>query len=161
MTKYNGQRCDGGCEVWRLEENCIFSKASAQINYFFRLRNTERNISFEMEFRFFWKQEKNPTFLKQKIIGSTTHTYIYPSIHWDHTLYRASVLPKQSPGLMGTILEGSSLQHWILKWLNHPNKLVLILPTTEGWQAESTHLVLIQRKSRIWTQDPRIPNPPP
>ena len=74
-----------------------------------------------------------------------------PSIHWDHTPYRASVLPKQFPGLLGTILDGSLLQQstrlnhgkllkWLkmLKWLNHPSKLVLVLPTSEVGQAEST-----------------------
>ena len=60
------------------------------------------------------------------------------SIHWDHTLCRAWMLPKQSPGLLGTILNRSPLQHRKLKWPNHPRKLVLILPTSEGWQAEST-----------------------
>ena len=55
-----------------------------------------------------------------------------PSIHWDHTLCRAVVLPKQSPWLLGTILNRSPLWHRI------PSKLVLILQTSEGWQAEST-----------------------
>ena len=42
------------------------------------------------------------------------------------------VLPKQSPGLLDTILDGSPLQRRLLEWLNHPSKLVLILPTLEG-----------------------------
>ena len=33
--------------------------------------------------------------------------------HWDHTLCRALVLLKQSPWLLGTILDGSPLQHGI------------------------------------------------
>ena len=61
-----------------------------------------------------------------------------PPIHQDNTLNRASVLLKQSPELLGAILDTSPLQHRILKWLNHPSKLVLILPTSEGWQAEWT-----------------------
>ena len=32
---------------------------------------------------------------------------------WDHTLYRVLVLPKQSPWLLGTILDGSPLRHRI------------------------------------------------
>ena len=55
-----------------------------------------------------------------------------PSIHQDHILCRALVLPKQSPGLLGTILYRSPLQHRILKWLNHPCKLELIMLTSEG-----------------------------
>ena len=54
------------------------------------------------------------------------------SIHWGHTLYRASVLPKQFPGLLGTILDGSLLRRRILQWRNHLSKLVLILPTSDG-----------------------------
>ena len=62
--------------------------------------------------------------------------------HWSnhhvHTLSRALVLPKKSPVLLATILDGLPLWHEILEWLNHPCKLVLILLTSEGWQAEST-----------------------
>ena len=61
-----------------------------------------------------------------------------PSIHWDHALHRALLLPKQSPELLGTILDESLLRRRILECLNHPSKLVLILPISEGWQAEST-----------------------
>ena len=42
---------------------------------------------------------------------------------WDNTLCRALVLLKQSPWLLGTILDGSPLQHSIP---------ALILPTSEG-----------------------------
>ena len=35
-------------------------------------------------------------------------------------------------------MDGSPLRRRILKWLNHPSKLVLTLPTSEGLQAEST-----------------------
>ena len=46
------------------------------------------------------------------------------SIHWDHTLCRVLVLPKQFPWLLGTILDGSLLRHSIT------SKLILILPTS-------------------------------
>ena len=65
----------------------------------------------------------------------------YPSLYSterDYSLYRAPVLPKQSPGILGTILDGSPLRRRILEWLNNPSKLLLILPTSEGWQAVST-----------------------
>ena len=58
--------------------------------------------------------------------------------NWDHTLCRASVLPKQSTRLLGTFLDGSPLQRRALKWLNNHSKQVLIVPTSEGRQAEST-----------------------
>ena len=41
------------------------------------------------------------------------------------------------------------------------NKLILILPTSEEWQAESTHLVLIQRLKEALTQDPKTLSQPP
>ena len=61
---------------------------------------------------------------------------IHPSIHpsTGTRLDRGSVLLKQSPGLLGTILDGSPLRHGILEWINHPNKLGLTLLTSEGWQ---------------------------
>ena len=34
---------------------------------------------------------------------------LVPSIHRDHTMYRVLVLPKQSPWLLGTILDGLPL----------------------------------------------------
>ena len=37
-----------------------------------------------------------------------------PSIHWDHTLCRVTVLPKQSPGLLDTILDGSPRRRSII-----------------------------------------------
>ena len=61
-----------------------------------------------------------------------------PSIYWDHALHRAPVLPKQSPGLLGTIQDRSPLRGRILEWLDHPSKLVLVLSTSEGCKAEST-----------------------
>ena len=36
------------------------------------------------------------------------------------------------------------------------SKLVLVLPTSEGWQAESTHLVLRNDTTGAQTQDPKI-----
>ena len=52
--------------------------------------------------------------LRQKF----THMTDYPSIHWDHTLCRALVLPKQSPWLLDTILDRSPLRLLTLvpKW---------------------------------------------
>ena len=42
-----------------------------------------------------------------------------------------------------------------------PGTLVLISPTSKGWQAESTHLVLIQQqqKTGAQTQDPKFIKP--
>ena len=42
-----------------------------------------------------------------------------------------------------------------------PVQLVLILQTSEGWQAESTHLVLFNGETGARTQDPKILNQPP
>ena len=80
-------------------------------------------------------------------------------IHWDHTQCRALVLPKQSPGLLGTILDVSSLWRRILKWLNHPSKLVLILLTTEGWQAESTSSGINSTAEWDLNSGPKDPEP--
>ena len=45
------------------------------------------------------------------------HVWLHPcyrgSIHWDQTPCRALLLPKQSPWLLGTILDGSPLRHSI------------------------------------------------
>ena len=40
------------------------------------------------------------------------------------------------------------------------SKLVLILPTSEGGQAESTHLVLFKGMTGAQTQDPKILSQP-
>ena len=41
------------------------------------------------------------------------------------------------------------------------SSLVLISPTSEGWQAESTPPGVNSAADRAWTQDPKIPSPPP
>ena len=41
-------------------------------------------------------------------------------------------LPKQSYGLLGTLMDGSPLRHKIVEWLHRPSQLVLILLTSEG-----------------------------
>ena len=43
-----------------------------------------------------------------------------------------------------------SLKARLCRWSSAPvtSKLVLILPTSDGWEAESTHLVLLQRHDR-------------
>ena len=41
------------------------------------------------------------------------------------------------------------------------SRLVLILPTSEGWQAELTHLVLFNGMKGAQTQDPKILSWPP
>ena len=41
------------------------------------------------------------------------------------------------------------------------SKMALILPTSEGWQAESNSPDINSTAKGIWTQDPRIPSPPP
>ena len=41
------------------------------------------------------------------------------------------------------------------------SKMVLIFPTSEGWQAESTHLVLFNGTIVAQTQNPNILNQPP
>ena len=46
--------------------------------------------------------------------GSQARPSICPSVCPDHTLCRALVLPKQSPGLLYRILDGSPLRHSIL-----------------------------------------------
>ena len=51
------------------------------------------------------------------------------SIHWDHTLHRALVLPKQSPWLLGTILDRSSLRNRRLVNLWHAPTFVENFPT--------------------------------
>ena len=72
-------------------------------------------------------------------------------MHWDHTLCRALVLPQQSPGLLGTILDGSPLRHRIpASWHS------FCRPRKDDRQSQP-HLVLIQQQNGIWTQDPRIP----
>uniref|UniRef100_A0A8C4R2R9 RRM domain-containing protein n=1 Tax=Eptatretus burgeri TaxID=7764 RepID=A0A8C4R2R9_EPTBU len=48
------------------------------------------------------------------------------SIHWDHTLCRVLVLPKQTPWILDTILDGSPLRHRI------PASWYSFLPTSEG-----------------------------
>ena len=79
----------------------------------------------------------------------------HPSIHWDYTLCRALVLPKQSPWVLGTILVKSPLRHRIpARWHS------FCRPQKDDRQSQP-HLVLIQQPSGIWTQDPGIPSPPP
>ena len=101
-------------------------------------------------------------FLLQHLISITFWTCpclhyftIHPSIRWDHTLYRALVLLKLSPWLLGTILDGSPLRHRIpASWHS------FCQPRKDDRQSQP-HLVLIQQPRGILTQDPRIPSPPP
>ena len=77
------------------------------------------------------------------------------SVHWDHTLCRALVLPKQSPWLFGTILDGSPLRRRIpASWHS------FCRPQKDDGQSQP-HLVFIEHLSGIWTQDPQIPCRPP
>ena len=41
----------------------------------------------------------------QTIVGETKMAAYTMAFHWDHTLCRVLVLPEQSPGLLGTILD--------------------------------------------------------
>ena len=76
-------------------------------------------------------------------------------IHWDHTLYRALVLLKQSPGLLGTILEGSRLRHRIpASWHSYCR------PQKDDRQSQP-HLVLFQQPDGILNSGPPITNAPP
>ena len=86
---------------------------------------------------------------------------INPSIHWDHTLYRASVLPKQSPGLLGAILDRSPLRHRSLNGSIIPASWCSFCQPRKDDRLSQPHLVLIQRSSRILTRDPRIQSPRP
>ena len=107
-------------------------------------------------------QPLSPVCLFQFVLGKGTYSIEDESnlsIHGDHTLCRASVLPKQSLGLLGTILDGSPLRCRILEWLNHPSKLVLILPTSEGWQAESTPPRINSTAERDLNSGPEDPEP--
>ena len=61
----------------------------------------------------------------------------------------------------GTILDGSPHRHRIFNWLILPIKLVFILPTSEGWQTKSTHLVLFNVRAGAQTQDHKIFRQPP
>ena len=71
------------------------------------------------------------------------HPSIHPSIHRDHTLHRALVLPKQSPGLLGPILDGSPLRRRIpASWHSFCRPQNCDRPS-------QPHLVLIQQQSRI------------
>ena len=65
------------------------------------------------------------------------------------------MLPKQSPWLLGTILDGSPLRHRIpASWHS------FCRPQKDDRQSQP-HVELIQQLSRIRTQDPGIPSPPP
>jgi len=65
------------------------------------------------------------------------------AIHRDHTLCRAFVLPKESPWLLDTILDGSPLRHRITaRWHS------FCRPQQDGRQSQP-HLVLIQQQSGI------------
>jgi len=72
------------------------------------------------------------------------HTFI----HWDHTLCRALVPHKQSPWLLGTILDGSPHQHKI------PANWHSFCRPQKGNRQSQHFLVLIQQQSGISTQDP-------
>ena len=95
--------------------------------------------------------------------GSLTHLSLFffrcyssanrPSIHWDHTLFRALVLLKKSPWLLGTILDGSPLRRRI------PSRWHSICQSRKDDRQNQPQLVLIQQLSGIWTQDPRIQSP--
>ena len=65
------------------------------------------------------------------------------------------MLLKQSPWLLGTILDGSPLRHRI------PACWHSFCRARKDNRQSQPHLVLIQQLSGISTQDPRIQSPPP
>ena len=75
--------------------------------------------------------------------STLTPAKLHPSIHWDITLCRALLLPKQSPRLLGTILNGSPLRHRIpASWHS------FCRPRKDDRQSQP-HLGLIQQPSGI------------